>query len=211
MKIKLLISAASFLFAVNAFAKPVNTPKTSKESLIKSNIYVGIGSGFADSFYDKDYIKDADSIKRVKHINLAYRVFAGYNVNKNISVEMGYALLPKVKFEGIKFGEYDVYQSVKQQALDAFARYTYPLSDKVNLFGGAGASLIHFSDLRVKVNGQTIDTKLSPTNRVVPAAQVGAQYAANKNIGIRVSDELYIGRHELASTNVLTADVVYSF
>ena len=131
----------------------------------------------------------------------AFRIFGGYNFNKNFGAELGYADLGKVTFSAP-----GVSGDVKATAWDLMAVGTLPIGDKFGLYGKLGW---YFADSKASgsVGGG------SESNNDLTYA-VGGQYNFNKNLGLRAEWQQYKsvgGDNSNGDVDVMSIGVVYRF
>jgi OOP family OmpA-OmpF porin len=136
----------------------------------------------------------------------AFRVFGGYQFNKYLGAELGYADLGKATLSGAGLNA-----SVKAKAWDLVGVGRLPLADKFSLFG--------------KLGMYRADTDLSSNTALIPAASdnntdltygIGAQYDFNKNLGVRAEWQQYkkVGSDNTggdSDVDVMSVGVVYRF
>jgi OOP family OmpA-OmpF porin len=130
----------------------------------------------------------------------AFRIFGGYNFNKNFGVELGYADLGKATFSAA-----GVSGDAKATAWDVMAVGTLPLNPKFDLYGKLGW---YFAD--TKMSGVLSDSK---SNSDFTFA-VGGAYNFNKNLSARLEWQQYtkVGSDSNnGDVDVIGVGVVYKF
>lgn len=136
----------------------------------------------------------------------AFRVLGGYQFNKYLGAELGYADLGKATISGA-----GISASVEAKAWDLVAVGRVPLADKFSLFG--------------KLGMYRADSDLSSNTALIPASSdsntdvtygLGAQYDFNKNLGVRAEWQQYkkVGGDSTGGegdVDVMSLGVVYRF
>jgi OOP family OmpA-OmpF porin len=131
----------------------------------------------------------------------AFRIFGGYNFNKNFGAELGYADLGKVTVSAP-----GISGDIKATAWDIMAVGTLPLADKFALYGKLGW---YFADS--KASG-SIGGGSESNNDLTYA--IGGQYNFNKNLGLRLEWQQYKsvgGDNSNGDVDVMSIGVVYKF
>src|SRR5678815_5716226 len=129
-----------------------------------SGLYVGASIGAAKARQVCENASNCDEDET------GYKAFVGYKVNKYLAAEGGF------QYFGM-FGRNS--QGISATAFDLLAVGSYPVLDQLSLYARAGA---FFSSLKSKPNGEdTLGFTYS----------VGAEYAAAKEIGLRLDWQRY--------------------
>lgn len=130
----------------------------------------------------------------------AFRIFGGYNFNKNFGAELGYSELGKAKFSAA-----GVSGDAKSTAWDVMAVGTLPLNQKFDLYGKLGW---YFAD--TKTSGALSS---SDSNNDFTFA-IGGAYNFNKNLSARLEWQQYtkVGSDSNnGDVDVIGVGVVYKF
>jgi OOP family OmpA-OmpF porin len=143
----------------------------------------------------------------------AYRLFGGYQLNRNIAIEGGYFNLGKFSYSanapsGTLNGKYEV------EGLHLDLVGTAPLTEKFALLGRLG---IQYANTRDSFNGTAVGAGInsSPSERETNLkVGVGMQYAFTPNILLRGEAERYrlkdgVGNH--GDVNVFSMSLVFPF
>ena len=146
------------------------------------------GSGFAGSSCD-----DSDT---------AFKIFGGYQFNKYLGAELGYAALGDVK---ATFPTGDV--TVEAKAWDVMAVGTFPVADRFNVFGKLGWFRAD-SDASGLASGSDSSSGLTYA--------IGAGYDFTRNFGLRAEWQRYtdVGGNNVGGetdADVMSIGVVYRF
>jgi OOP family OmpA-OmpF porin len=143
----------------------------------------------------------------------AYRLFGGYQLNRNIAIEGGYFNLGKFTYSanapsGTLNGKYEV------EGIHLDLVGTAPLTDKFALLGRLG---IQYANTRDAFNGTAVGGGInaSPNERETNLkVGVGMQYAFTPNVLLRGEAERYrlkdgVGNH--GDVNVFSMSLVFPF
>ena len=136
----------------------------------------------------------------------AFRVLGGYQFNKYLGAELGYADLGKATISGAGLSA-----SVEAKAWDLVGVGRLPLADRFSLFGKLG---MYRADSDLSSNTPLIPAS-SDTNSDITYG-VGAQYDFNKNLGVRAEWQQYkkVGSDSTGGegdVDVMSIGVVYRF
>jgi OOP family OmpA-OmpF porin len=134
----------------------------------------------------------------------AFRIFGGYQFNKHLGVELGYATLGEVK---ATLGA--ISATAEAKAWDVMAVGTFPIADKFNVFGKLGWFKAD-TDLSSNIGGSASDSSSGLTYAI------GAGYDFNKNFGLRAEWQRYtdVGGNNVGGetdVDVMSIGVVYRF
>ena len=166
--------------------------------------YVGgsIGQSRADT---QDVARDAANLLRDDYgatsvyssqneTDTSWKLYAGYKLNKNFSIEGGYANFGQfdAKAGGIISGSpVTVKGTVDSYAIFVDAVGTLPLNDQFSLFGKVGGAYAH---TKAKVTGSWrgfVDSSSDSANNFVPKLGLGAEFNITKSVAIRGEYEHY--------------------
>jgi OmpA-OmpF porin, OOP family len=168
-----------------------------------SSAYIGAGVGQAKA---KDGCTGAGGAGiSCDDKDTAYRLFGGYQFNRNVAAELGYADLGKVKASGG-----GVNADIKASAWDLSAIGSFPVANQFSLFGRLG---LFVSEAKL---GGTASGKKT-TNGLTFG--LGAQYDVNRNIGVRAEWQRYndikarnnTGAEGKSDYDVLGVSLLYRF
>ncbi|KJG39035.1 membrane protein [Photobacterium angustum] len=116
------------------------------------------------------------SVTKLEDTNFAGGVFAGYQVTPWFALETGYTHLGNAKLDN-KQGSYEA------QGADFVTKFSYAISDSVDIFAKAGAFYYDWNAIGSGVANS--DNGWSPT------AGAGLEYFINKNVSTRVEYQYY--------------------
>lgn len=188
-----------------------------------SGFYVGGSVGQSNTkFKTDDFSLSSPFVDESKdRSDTAWKLFAGYNYNQYLGVEVGYADLgaPKYKYTGVNgvVGSGEI--KAEETSWFAAAKGTLPINDQFNVFGKLGFTRNHLkasgdititAPVSVSISGSESKTKASVLYGV------GAQYNVTKQIGIRLEYENFgkFGNEEdtgRTKVDLWSAGVTYTF
>jgi OOP family OmpA-OmpF porin len=200
MKTKYALAALGV--AAAAFALPA-AAQMRMPSL--SSAYIGGGIGQSKAKDGCDAIGVATSCDDK---DTAWRVFAGYQFNRNIAAELGYADLGKIGFSVGALGSGEV----KATAWDLSAIGLWPVANQFSIFGRLG-----FYNAETKISGVIGGGKKRTTDLTFG---LGVQYDFTRNFGVRGEWQRYsdvkshsdlFGTNGKSDVDVLGVSLVYRF
>ena len=210
MQIKKVIfissAAVTMAFGMNAFAST---------QMLNQGFYVGVQAGYANMNYKKSWLTDNSNIASVGSVDksgFSGRFFGGYNFTPYVAVEVGYLMLPKVKFNNILLSGQTVRvdESFRQSIFDAVVKGTLPLSDGYDLYAKAGYASVHRDDLEASSGGVTVQSNTDNVTNV-PVVGAGASYHFTQNVIADISYMRYFNSGDLEATDFGGAGVIYQF
>ena len=136
--------------------------------------------------------------------DMSYRVYGGYQLNKNFAVELGYADLGKVTGSGLVLG-IPATAEVKATAWDVVAVGLLPLNNNFTLFGKLGAASWNV-DASVSALGSTLPVGSASGTDLTYG--LGAQYDFSPAVGVRVEWQTYKNVGDENTTGQSDVDVV---
>jgi OmpA-OmpF porin, OOP family len=130
------------------------------------NAYFGANVGRAEQ-------KISNDIDSTKENTTGFKLYGGYDFNRNVGIEGGYVDFRKVEKSALGYGA-----SSKPESIYVAATGTLPLNDQFSLFGKAGVAFSH-----TKVDGWGPGFSDSVTNnQTTPMIGIGASFAMDKKI-----------------------------
>ncbi|MBP4042037.1 porin OmpA [Aeromonas caviae] len=159
--------------------------------------YVGGKAGWSN-FYGVDYDEQVEALVDIfdpskDHSDLGLGVFAGYQVNQNVAVELGYDWLGKYEVDqhfagnGVDTG---LQGEAKAQMIQATMKIGFPATEALELYGRLGGAYAWTdSSLKAWANDGTSNISLSGDGKYHGAAFVGAlgmEYAIDKDWAARL-------------------------
>ena len=145
----------------------------------------------------------------------AFKLFGGYQFNKNFAVEGGYFNLGEFGYTATTVPAGTLNGKIKLQGLNLDAVGMLPLADKFSVFGRLGLQYAqakdNFSSTGVVIN----PTNPNPSkNALNYKAGVGAQYDFTQSLGMRAEAERYRINDAIGNTgdiNMYSLGLVYRF
>lgn len=147
-----MVGAAAMTLSAGAMAQQADT-----------GWYAGASFGQSDLDIDKD---------------TAWKIFGGYQLNRNLSVELGYTNLGEVS-EGV--GPLRV--SAEATAWEVIGVYKFPVANQLSLYGLAGIAMTEVDVEFLGVSASDDSTELT--------FGFGAQYDFSRNVGLRAQWQRY--------------------
>jgi OOP family OmpA-OmpF porin len=179
---------------------------------VPAGLYVGVSAGQSStSFESQDYTFGPGASDSQDETDSAYKLFAGYNFNRNWAVEAGYADLGKPSYTTRLFGVTGV-ATVENTAWFVAGKGTLPVGTALGLFAKLGVTQ-NKSEATGSVGALSVSGSKTRTEALVG---VGAQYSLTRNFGIRAEYEDFgkfgnsndTGR---TKTSLWSVGVTYSF
>jgi len=203
-------SASFLLFA--AFANPLIAQTTTDYS---TGWYIGGNVGISTANIDKDKITQnfTNPSYSDDEENLGYKLFGGYQFNKNFALEGGYFNLGKFNYSlATPSGTLNGDMKVKGLNLDAVA--ILPITEKFSAFARIGANYAQAKDSFSStgtISMQDTNPKKSDLNYKFGA---GLQYAVTDALALRLEAERYrindaVGNN--GDIDLLSIGLIYKF
>lgn len=136
--------------------------------------YGGAKLGWSN-FYGIDE-SNAFTLGNETNDSLGAGVFGGYQVNKNLGVELGYDYLGKYKFDAVEKSTGTVFNdSVKAQLAQLTLKLGFPVTESLDLYGRVGGGY-----------GWADNSGEGSDSRFVVVGALGAEYAFNRDWAARL-------------------------
>jgi OmpA-OmpF porin, OOP family len=164
--------------------------------------YVGFNAGQATHKLDDGALT---AVSR-DETQTAYKIYGGYNFNKNFGIEGGYTDFGKAK-NVYRVSGTNVNLDYKAQALYVAAVGTLPLSDQFSLFGKLGVTANHAS-ATASAAGVSVNASGNKTSALIG---VGAAFNVTKNVAVALEYEDYGKTAEDAKAKMWSLGVRYNF
>ena len=200
------ISAA--IIATLAFASVANAATP--------GIYAGIGLG-GSILRTPDHNRDIDGSTSASHElgGLGGKLFAGYNINKNVGVEVNYATYANSTYKNSGPGFSEQYK-FSLDALSVVAKGYLPIAESgFDAYALGGLAEVR-SQQRVSATG--FNTQTTKTSAIRPELGVGVSYDVAQHITTAVELSRIIGKGNVNTDNkaipnadMLTLNVSYNF
>ncbi|MEQ1836869.1 MAG: outer membrane beta-barrel protein [Candidatus Nitrotoga sp.] len=121
--------------------------------------------------------------------DLSYKIFGGYQVNKNFAVEAGYFNLGKFGYTATTVPTGSLTGKVKLQGLNIDAVGMLPFAEKFSAFGRIGAQYAQARDTFTGTGAVTVTEPNPGKSSINYKAGVGLQYDFNQSLGMRAEVE----------------------
>jgi opacity protein-like surface antigen len=126
---------------------------------------------------------------------IAWKISAGYQMNRNLSVEVGYASLGEVD---AGFGV-----TTEASAIEVIGMYKFPLQNRFSIYGLAGMARIEGESSAGSFFGFPIPASSDSSTELTFG--FGVQYDYSPKLGLRAQWQDY------DETSVISAGIVYKF
>ncbi|WP_010597033.1 outer membrane beta-barrel protein [Rickettsiella massiliensis] len=182
-------------------AQTISNP--SEHHGLPAGLYVGAQVGYGESSVPNQSFF-------VNNDGLAGRVNIGYQINKNFAVEAGYLALRK------KTEASEDYKKVDQQSvIDLAGKASYPITERVNLYGKAGVAYIT-SRYNETINNGTRELNNDygiARHKFAPEVAVGMDFNVTPSIAVDTSlTHIHpVGNKRPSNINYLAVGVNYTF
>jgi len=120
-----------------------------------------------------------------------YKLFGGYQINKNFAVEGGYFNLGKFGFTATTVPPGTLTGNIKLQGLNLDAVGILPVTAKFSVFGRAGLAYAQARDTFTRTGAVTVTNPNPSKNDTNYKFGVGLEYALTDALGLRAEAERY--------------------
>lgn len=147
----------------------------------------------------------------------AFKLFGGYQFNKNFALEGGYFNLGQFGYTAttIPIPSGSLNGNIKLQGLNLDAVGILPLGDKFSVFGRLGLQYAQAKDSFSSTGSVATPTNPNPSkNAFNPKAGLGLQYDFTRSLGMRVEAERFRINDAIGNTgdiNMYSVGLVYRF
>ncbi len=181
-----------------------------------AGFYVGVGAG-VNAFNSKDSqitVGNPGGFD-ASDAAMALRVYGGYQVNRNVGVEVAYVDLgtQKVDFVGL-----DRVNKMSVSGVNFSVVGTYPVSPTIDVFGKVGASYLKNTSYEYGADFLIQEGVASAKNsdrKWAPSVGVGVKHAYSKNVSVRAEYDRMVakaGEHTVdIVNNVFSVSAQYNF
>jgi len=180
------------------------------QNTFQSGIYLGLQFGYADFNYSKTWLTKKSGFTSVGSVdtkNYAGRFFAGYAFNQYASLELGYLLAPKVKFENIN--NQNVSGSFTQYVGDLSGKLTLPIGHLFGIYVRGGAAYVHRDELAPNLTSGT--ASVSASNKATPVVGIGINTYIKQHYYIDLSYMRYLKTGDLPRMDFYSLGLAYKF
>ncbi|WP_218813308.1 outer membrane beta-barrel protein [Rickettsiella endosymbiont of Dermanyssus gallinae] len=118
----------------------------------------------------------------------AYRLSFGYQLNKNLAVEVGYRRFSNSEITATGGTNYLATASAQERAFDLTGKAILPLTKELSAYGKLGVAYVKAnSQGYATTNGSYTSTSHSYTNTLEPTIGLGISYALKPNVPVEFS------------------------
>ncbi len=210
MKFKKLATAISTLSLASSFALAE-----------ESNWYIGGNIGQSRAHLNEQKIADdvipppySNTYLDHNTIDGGYKIYGGYEINPNISIEAGYFDLGEFQFNHITVPDGLLKTNMRVRGINLDVVGHLPLSEKLSAFARLGVTYALTQDTFSGTGAASgLGGKLSDRD-TFPKAGIGLQYALNDSWALRLEGERYRISNAITDHNdidLFSVGVVYKF
>ncbi len=187
--------AAPFLLAALAGSPVVHAQSTPPDQ----GFYLGASAGQARTDVPTGEFNDdllglgvATARTTSDDKDTGWKLYAGYQFNRNLALELGYADLGKFTLTGVTTGpSIRAHGDIKVKALSLDAVGIAPVAGRVALFGKLGVTYWD-TDINVSATGAGLTDRSSDSDDGFGwKAGLGARFDITRNVGVRLEWERY--------------------
>jgi OOP family OmpA-OmpF porin len=149
------------------------------------------------------------------HTDTAFKLFGGYQFNKNFALEAGYFNLGQFGYTATTVPAGTLSGKIKLQGLNIDAVGMLPLQDKFSVFGRLGLNYAQAKDNFTNTGAVAVPSDPNPgKNAANYKAGVGVQYDFTESLGMRAEAERYRindGVGNKGDINMYSVGLIYRF
>lgn len=161
--------------------------------------YGGLNVGQSRAHVDEDRVITqlfdsglATTAINVDDRNLAYKLYGGYQINENFSLEAGYFNLGQFGYTATTQPAGTLAGKIKLQGINLDVVGLWPITGKFSAFGRAGLNYAEAKDSFVNTGAVDVPVDPNPSKSEVNyKAGLGIQYNFNKSLAMRLEGERY--------------------
>ena len=149
------------------------------------------------------------------HTDTAFKLFGGYQLNKNFALEAGYFNLGQFGYTATTVPAGTLTGKIKLQGLNLDAVGMLPFTENFSVFGRLGMQYAQAKDNFTNTGAVPVPTNPNPGKKTISyKAGLGIQYDFTKSLGMRVEGERYriddaVG--DKGDINMYSLGLVYRF
>lgn len=136
--------------------------------------YIGGELGGCNLHYDHSDL--AHVVQSVDDTGFAGRLFAGFDINQNIGLELGYIL-----YQNPEFKTRNKTADFSQKSVDFLAKASIPISCNVGVFAKGGLAYVFRDDAQIETDTYIIKINKADTH-LRPMLGVGISYGFNSQV-----------------------------
>jgi OOP family OmpA-OmpF porin len=172
-----------------------------------------IGGSFGQSEFDVD----CEGTTSCDDSDTAWKIFGGYQINRNFAVEVGYGSLGETKASTPPFfvgptliPAADI--KIEVNAWEVVGVGSLPVADRFSLFGKVG---LYGADTDIEVSFAGFGTVTESEDNVDLTFGIGARYDFTRNFGVRAEWQRYsdvkVGDFGDMNVDVLSVGILFRF
>ncbi len=143
----------------------------------------------------------------------SWKIFVGYQANRNLALEAGYADLGQLKASTPAFGGIPAANvKIKTSAWELVGIGSLPVGERFSLFGKVG---LYMADTDIEVDFPGFGTATDADDSVDLTFGFGARYDFTRNFGVRAEWQRYsdveAGAFEKFDVDVMSVSILFRF
>ncbi len=161
--------------------------------------YLGVGAGESDADVSSGDVNQdmaeagITGTSSVDDTDTAWKIFAGYQYNRYLGVEVGYVDLGEIDVDAITTAPTaaTIKADVETQGVALSVVGSYPINDKFSVFGRVGAFYWDTEASAAAVVSGAVAKASEDDDGIDLLFGAGAEYGFTRNIGVRLEWERY--------------------
>jgi OOP family OmpA-OmpF porin len=164
-----------------------------------------VGGSLGQSSFDKDIVRELITSGRVDTSDTGFKVFGGYQFNRNFGLELAYVDLGKASYSGFAGPDPVIGGKVEVTGVNLSAIGAWPVAPNFDVFGKIG--FLSWEDKASDVTaGDPFSDKIDGTDL---SFGFGANWHLTKNVRLRVEWERF--RVDDTDADLFSVGAVYKF
>jgi OOP family OmpA-OmpF porin len=164
-----------------------------------------VGGSVGQSSFDKDIVRELITSGRVDTSDTGFKVFGGYQFNRNFGLELAYVDLGKASYSGFAGPDPVIGGKVEVTGVNLSAIGAWPVAPNFDVFGKIG--FLSWEDKASDVTaGDPFSDKIDGTDL---SFGFGANWHLTKNVRLRVEWERF--RVDDTDADLFSVGAVYKF
>jgi OOP family OmpA-OmpF porin len=164
-----------------------------------------VGGSVGQSSFDKDIVRELITSGRVDTSDTGFKVFGGYQFNRNFGLELAYVDLGKSRYSGFAGPDPVIGGKVEVTGVNLSAIGAWPVAPNFDVFGKIG--FLSWEDKASDVTaGDPFSDKIDGTDL---SFGFGANWHLTKNVRLRVEWERF--RVDDTDADLFSVGAVYKF
>jgi OOP family OmpA-OmpF porin len=164
-----------------------------------------VGGSLGQSSFDKDIVRELITSGRVDTSDTGFKVFGGYQFNRNVGLEVAYVDLGKASYSGFAGTDPVIGGKVEVTGVNLSAVGAWPVAPNLDVFGKIG--FLSWEDKASDVtNGIPFSDTIDGTDL---SFGFGASWHLTRNVRLRVEWERF--RVDDTDADLFSVGAVYKF